>query len=662
MAIDPLKIFSVLIGINEYNGTAKNLHGCINDVDILYKSLEKLGVPSANITTLKSPPTSTSPEPTRSEVIEQINKTALRATNAGPGSLFFLHYSGHGDRMQTKFPERKGPDGQDEVLCLLEEELRDVEIDNIINHLTSQGLTVILLFDCCHSGSADRNSGEQAVRSRSRSSQSFAQDAPPSSSNRGCRDATELKSWLYRKREHNFFSACQIDEFAVEWSGPDKNIYGAMTYHFAQALDLLASRPVDSLDNEDSPKTYGQLIQHIKALCTESNIAQRPVHLGDKDRFIFSAQKLDRAPRGLSAKVIKLFDASMIQIDRGTVHGVTRDDRFCISPPRRTQTGLLEPKLLPAVEAVVVKSEDQKATLEIVSCATTAGTQTLRETVEIGWCAELSGRGRRFIGLLKGPEGLVDATLSRWQYQFPDLLKAPVKLTASSGVFDISVEIGESGPLTFRDVNGQLLPNIPDLHMEDEGFVLKLAYLLPHLCSFQKFVNLEPASDSSVSHIFRIEDLDLSESMIEDDDVILAGKRLLFENKGTRPVYITVFDLGPAYGILQLFPEQCGDSEPAFQNKPIPVDFCITPPKILKSLAQRPGYTQKDIYKVLITSQPTDFRHYAQPNLEEWSEWERNQALDPQKLRDGKVLRRRSVNFQVAHETVITTAPTAADD
>ena len=81
---------------------------------------------------------------------------------APSGSLVYIHYSGHGGRAKTLFPQVKGEDGVDEGLVPTDigtphgQYVRDLEIAEILQNFESKGLVVTLVLDCCHSGGATR--------------------------------------------------------------------------------------------------------------------------------------------------------------------------------------------------------------------------------------------------------------------------------------------------------------------------------------------------------------------------------------------------------------------------------------------------------------------------------------------------------------------------
>ncbi|MCO5597355.1 hypothetical protein L7F22_051431 [Adiantum nelumboides] len=147
---------AVMVGCN-YPGTKAELHGCINDVRRMHKSLiERFGFDEQDINILIDTDSDYT-QPTGANI-----KRALHdmVANAQPGDVLFFHYSGHG----TRLPAETGEDddtGYDECIVPCDMNLiNDEDFRELIDKLPS-GVSFTIVSDSCHSGGLIEDSEEQ---------------------------------------------------------------------------------------------------------------------------------------------------------------------------------------------------------------------------------------------------------------------------------------------------------------------------------------------------------------------------------------------------------------------------------------------------------------------------------------------------------------------
>lgn len=200
---------ALLIGINYLKNSSNGLNGCINDVKSIRDLLTTtFGYRSENIV-LMSDDQSGSMEPTKQNILDQINKTVALVKS---GDTLFIHYSGHGTQVDsTDDDEKNNPDtpGEDDCLCpcnfadydgedgfISDDVLKEILVNQI-----PVGAKLRAFFDCCHSGSA------LDLEYLWKNNENFIKvSAPERQSNdilliSGCRDSqTSADSWNSQKR------------------------------------------------------------------------------------------------------------------------------------------------------------------------------------------------------------------------------------------------------------------------------------------------------------------------------------------------------------------------------------------------------------------------------------------------------------------------------
>ena len=102
---------AVLVGCN-YPGTKAELHGCINDVNRIHRTLiQRFGFPESDITILIDTDRQHR-QPTGANIKRSLHNLV---SEARPGDVLFFHYSGHGARVATE-PDDIDETGHDECI------------------------------------------------------------------------------------------------------------------------------------------------------------------------------------------------------------------------------------------------------------------------------------------------------------------------------------------------------------------------------------------------------------------------------------------------------------------------------------------------------------------------------------------------------------------
>lgn len=93
---------------------------------------------------------------TRDATTHGVKDSILQTADAlESGDIFFMYYLGHGGSTNDKSADEAG-DGKDETLCLYDAQLLDDELYVLWPHFAA-GVRILVVANCCHSGSMTRN-------------------------------------------------------------------------------------------------------------------------------------------------------------------------------------------------------------------------------------------------------------------------------------------------------------------------------------------------------------------------------------------------------------------------------------------------------------------------------------------------------------------------
>ena len=351
-------LYALLIGVNCYlphrlsdGSYYDNLQGAVNDVNAVESFLTiNLKVPESHILKL----TASNPNPVLKEPVEPPEQLPTYAnmvakfkeiTEIGQaGDRIYIHYSGHGGRTTTAYPEIKGEAGVDESLVptdigQLDESgqpvncyLRDLELAWLLKQMEKKGLIVTVIFDSCHSGGATR--GEAKVRGTDtldkmpQKTESLVALREELLDNwRSLRQVTRGESSLHlgslpQSKDYVFLAACCPSEKAFEDGfrcGEVKQRHGALTYWL-----------LDSLQQGYGGLTYKDIYDRIRAKIQSQFPQQTPMLLGEGERLVLGS---DRTAVTQFLSVQKINPAKQqVSINAGIATGIRKGAKFAIYP------------------------------------------------------------------------------------------------------------------------------------------------------------------------------------------------------------------------------------------------------------------------------------------------------------------------------------------
>ncbi len=313
-------LYALLVGINFYDDRAfvPPLKGCNNDVKAIQAYLEARTDSEGFRLHLR---VLLNQQATRQAVI---NGFQQHLQQAGADDVVFFYFAGHG--AQATAPEAFWaiePDRLNETLVCYDSrtpdswDLADKELAKLIADVARANPHIVVVLDCCHSGSGTRQiTPTVAVRRaptdlRQRPVDSFIV-SPTEAEQLSASRSPDLNpsGWSLPKGRHIVLSACRDIEEAKEFMG-DGQPHGAFSYFL-----------LDTLHKANGPLTYRDVFKRANALIRSRISAQSPqmeaTHLDDLDRF-FLGGAIAHSPPYYTVSYHR--DHGWV-IDGGAVHGI----------------------------------------------------------------------------------------------------------------------------------------------------------------------------------------------------------------------------------------------------------------------------------------------------------------------------------------------------
>ncbi|NMG11267.1 caspase family protein [Brasilonema sp. UFV-L1] len=345
------KLYALLIGIDCYlpnqlpdGGSYNNLGGCVRDIRYVEDFLKlKLKMPPEQIFKLTAsdigkPEPAEPPEkrPTYENMVAMFNHLT---SVAEPGDQVYIHYSGHGGRAKTNYPQLKGENGIDEALVPTDignstaRYLRDIEIAKLLERMVAKKLVVTVVLDSCHSGGATKGDdaeirGLDTIDETPRSTESMvASDEELAKTWKALtksetRDFQLGSGWLPQPEGYVLLAACRSNESAFEYAFNGKERNGALTYWL-----------LDSLDPLTPGLTYKVLHDRLLAKIHSQFQRQTPQLQGEGSRLVFGS---DRISLQYAVNVNQIDANKRLLLNGGQVQGLNKGAQFAIYPPGTT--------------------------------------------------------------------------------------------------------------------------------------------------------------------------------------------------------------------------------------------------------------------------------------------------------------------------------------
>ena len=304
----PRTLRALLVGIDEYRSPVPPLRGCVNDITSVAAWLEKRAVAAGD---RFDPLVLLNGQATRQAVIDGFRRH-LGAAAGGDTAVFY--YGGHGSQ-EPALPEqlRVEPDAHNETLVLVDSrqgdvaDLADKELALLVDEVAAVAGHVLVVLDCCHSGSGVRAVEEIDDDVRVRRAPTRETPRPRESYLAGTRATGRLGADGGR---YVLLAACRSDQEAKEMR-VDGEPRGVFSVALERALAGIGGAP-----------TYADVERWVAAAARNLAVDQSPV--------LEAPTPSDAGLRflgGVAAPATPVRTASFVravgwQLDAGRLHGV----------------------------------------------------------------------------------------------------------------------------------------------------------------------------------------------------------------------------------------------------------------------------------------------------------------------------------------------------
>lgn len=311
--MDNPQIYALLVGIDRYQPPVPALAGCVNDMLAFKQFIQNRTEPSKlHMSVLMDE------EATRINIVE---KFETHLTQAGPNDVALFYYSGHGSQEQAHevFWDIE-PDRMNETLVCYDSrmhdgmDLADKELATLIEMVAKNGAHMLVVMDCCNSGSGTRGEDDEfwprqtPASTMVRSLDSYI--LPRNISHDRSAFVAENQQITIPSGRHVALSAAQPFQLAKETQLGGRR-RGVFTYSLLEVLQDLPGT-----------YTYDDIIRRVRTLVTQRTFDQSPQLYAQQEEDINLAF-LGGAVKARGAYFMLMFDPNKgWQIDGGQVHGL----------------------------------------------------------------------------------------------------------------------------------------------------------------------------------------------------------------------------------------------------------------------------------------------------------------------------------------------------
>jgi Caspase domain len=643
-------LYALLIGINCYypnrlsdGSSYRHLQGAVGDVQATRAFLQTLRqVPDEHILQLTStlnletgepiePPEAL---PTYANIIQKFQELGQIAP---AGSQVYIHYSGHGGRTRTNYPQLKGgAQGIDEALVPVDigqtngQYVRDIELGKLLKDLVNKGLIVTVVLDSCHSGGATRGEadvrGLDTIDETPRPVSDRVGTTEELAANWNQLDAENTRGlnsgWLPASRDYVLLAACRPNELAYEYAfdSETKQRNGALTYWL-----------LDTLRQQTGSLTYKDLHDRLNGKIRTQFAQQTPMLMGEGDRLVFGS---DRANVQYSVPVMNVDPAkNAVKLEVGQATGLRLGAEFAVYPNGTTDFANVDNRL------AVVKISELGATASQGALESIDG----RPPVQVGDVAVLIAASTNLVKkvqLLLAQQEFADEATALQSLKSLLGLNAWLSVVEAGTPSHYIVTVNGAGEYEVCDQAGVAIPNLrPAVRVDEPNAAQKVIDRLVHLAKYHATESLDNFDKNSplfgkiqVAWLGKSSSYDPVDPVPDVPDAfddpsnptIQVGEWvfLKIQNNFSRAVNVAVLDLQSDWAIDQAHPIDPGSKFVVVDaGKSEIVPFQLSLPD---------GYTEAvDVAKVFATIDSPNFRWLELPALDRPIEVKVTRSGDP---------------------------------
>ena len=606
--------FAVLIGINAY--AERPLMGCERDIQEIKRYLESIST-SVNVqmlSTTHGDDSGLAEDRTLWPTYGNVTSCLERVTSlANAGDYVYIHYSGHGTRIEP-CNEYGNKCSGDLALDLLQGDngtdvhyLRGLELAHLLNNMVNNGLSTTLVLDCCFSGSVLRHDDYDEIRSLPYDAdidKAYPLDPIRSTGYENgrpnYRDGEILPNWLMDADGYTILTACGPHEVARELKFPDGHRQGALSYFLLHTLEKFG----------DFDTRQQDLHRHLGARFRECQLSQNPMLFGNKDLCFFGGPQLELDSAIIS--VVRDRNGSL-RLQAGQAHGVCNDYQFALKAFHSTKIDSRH-TIEDSIIAKVIKSGALTSELELL------GKHRSQTDVQTGWTArpltQLSLR--RFSVRLMSDLPRLDI----WTKAAKERPSLDIHTTQALG-YQYSFHITQNADKDYEilEESNNLIFTIPGAIVDREK---NQSYVLDLICHLAQFRFLKCLTNNlpalAFKESFSAYLVHASGETTEAGSIAtVRNQGILFletRNTGDRPLYLHIYDMGPCWEVVNVLKDAFEVIPPGNTDEGY-TGICkkrlrMTIPQSLRDAGRREC---EDILKVFITSQPTTFTSLELPDL-----------------------------------------------